>query len=467
MRDRITDSATAARPLDTLAPPPSASLGLAHAVAIIVGIVIGAGIFKAPSLVAGNVPSTGWLFAVWALGGLFSLAGALCYAELSATYPSRGGDYHFLSRAFGKSTALTYAWARFSVVTTGSLALLGFVFGDYMSQLLPLGPHGSALYAAVAVVVLTAVNLRGIRNGATAQAWLTAVEVGGLVLIVVAGLWLWLGAPAAAPAPVVAPPGSASASSIGLAMVFVLLTYGGWNDAAYISADLRQRRSIMRALVLSVGVITVLYLLVNWAYWHALGLAGMARSEAIATDVLTAAFGPAAGKAVAVMVAVSALTSMNATLIVGARTAGALAQDWPQLRILAAWDDARGVPRNSFLAQAGFALVLIAIGAAYQSGFRAMVEYTAPVFWLFFLLVGLSLFKLRVQEPDQPRPFKVPLYPLTPAVFCLTSAYMLWSSLSYVRSQQLGGINAAWVGVAVLVSGLVLLIVFRRGTRTT
>jgi amino acid transporter len=354
--------------------------------------------------------------------------------------------------------ALVYAWARFSVITTGSVALLGFVFGDYLSQLLPLGPHGAAIYAALAVAALTAVNLRGIRDGATAQAWLTAVEVGGLVLIVVAAAWLrWSGAGAAdAAAPAGAGAASAGPGGLGLAMVFVLLTFGGWNDAAYISADLRDGRAIVRALLLSVGFITALYLLVNWAYWHALGLDGMAKSEAVASDTLAAAFGPGAGRLVAAMVAVAALTSINATLIVGARTAGALGRDWPRLRALADWDEARGVPRRGFLAQGALALALIGVGAAFQGGFRSMVEYTAPVFWLFFLLTGLSLFRLRRAEPAHPRPFRVPLYPLTPAVFCLSCAWMLWSSLSYVRSQQFGTFNAAWIGVAVLASGLLL-----------
>lgn len=437
-------------------------LGLRHAIALIVGIAIGAGIFKAPSLVAANVPSAGWLFAVWGLGGLVSMLGALCYAELSSTYPSDAGEYHFLRRAFGPGTALVYAWARFSVITTGSVALLGFVFGDYMQQLLPLGPHGPAIYAALSVVLLTAINLRGLREAAVTQAWLTAVEVGGLVLIVLAATWLWwsgAGSPATVAPSAGGPP---DGSGIGLALVFVLLTFGGWNDAACLSADLRNRRTIVWALLLSVGCITLLYLLVNWAYWYTLGLQGMARSEAVATDVLSRAFGPAAGKLVAAMVATAAITSINATLIVGARTAGALGRDWPQLALLAGWNERRGVPVHGMLAQGLFALALITLGASYQDGFRAMVEYTAPVFWLFFLLVGVALFRLRRRDGGRQRPFSVPLYPLIPLLFCASCAGMLWSSVSYVYAKNMGGLNAAWVGVAVLASGLLLSRVLKR-----
>ena len=447
---------------------PRHSLSQTHAIAIIVGIVIGAGIFKAPSLVAGNVPSEFWLLAVWTAGGVISLIGALCYAELATAYPHAGGDYHFLTRAFGRSLALLYAWARFSVITTGSIALLAFVFGDYMSQVLPLGPYSTLIYAALAVIGLTGLNLSGLHGSASAQAWLTALEVFGLILIVAAALWLWMTV-ATAPAPPVAAsalsPSSVawSLQGIGMSMVFVLLTYGGWNEAAFISAELKERVSMVRVLVLSVSLITLLYLLVNWAYWRGLGLKGMAASPAVAAELLKAAFGRAGEALMALIVAISALTSINATMIVGARTTYALGRDWPQLRALNAlgqWNKARGTPSVAMLVQGAFALVLVLIGQVFGSGFTAMVEYTAPVFWLFFLLTGIALFVLRVRDRDTVRPFKVPLYPVLPLIFVLSCAYMLWASLSYVSSQAVGSFNAAWIGVAVLLSGGLVLAIF-------
>lgn len=442
---------------------PTATLELRHAIAIIAGVVIGAGIFKSPALVAGMAGSTAWMFAAWALGGVVSLIGALCYAELATTYPSAGGDYHFLHRAFGRNVSFLFAWSRFTVITTGSIALLGFVFGDYMQQLLPLGVHGEALYAAGSVAVLTFVNLRGVRTGARTQGWLTVVEVGGLALIVLAGLYLWLGGPAAGSmiaAPAAAPEATSgfSLSGFGMAMVFVLLTYGGWNEAAYISAELKgSKRNMVRALVWSIGIITVIYLGVNWAYWRALGLTGMASSDAIAATVLNRAFGDIGGDLIAGLIAVSALTSINATMIVGARTNFAAGRDWPALGRVGEWEAGRGGPRTAYWVQGAAALVLIVIGSAADSGFRTMVEFTAPVFWLFFMLTGLALFVLRMRDPARPRPYSVPLYPLLPAIFVLTCASMLWSSLSFVSSQSLGGFNAAWIGVAVLVVGGIVL----------
>jgi basic amino acid/polyamine antiporter, APA family len=434
---------------------PRPLLGLAEAIALIVGVVIGAGIFKAPSVVASLTGSAPVMFAAWLLGGMLSLVGALCYAELATAYASAGGDYHFLHRAYGRSVAFLYGWARFSVITTGSIALLAFVFGDYMQQALPLAflppGWGPPAYAGAVILLLSLLNLRGIRSGALAQDWLTLAEVGGLLLVAAAAFH-----GDAAPPP---PSGQAPAPpSFGLAMVFVLLTYGGWNEAAYISAELREGpRNMVRALALSILLISSLYLLVTWAYFRTLGMHGMASSTALAADVMRRAFGSAGEKAIALLVAISALTSINATMIVGARTGYAMAMDWTRLAPLARWDRQRGTPAAALLVQGGAALLLVAVGTAIGSGFQAMVEFTAPVFWLFFLLTGVALFVLRRRDPARPRPFKVPLFPLLPLLFCATCAYMLWSSLSYVYSQSFGGLNAAWIGLAVLAVGVVLL----------
>jgi amino acid transporter len=291
-------------------------------------------------------------------------------------------------------------------------------------------------------------------------------EVAGLLLIIVAGLFLLGndgGAPALKPPPV--PASAPSLAGFGVAMVFVLLTYGGWNEAAYISAELKdKRRNMVRALVLSIAIITALYLLVTWAYWQGLGIEGMAKSEAIAADLLRVAFGETAGTLIAIMVAIAALTSINATMIVGARTSFAVARDWPVFGKLGHWDESRGRPVSALVLQGIAALLLVAVGAFFGSGFRTMVEFTSPVFWLFFLLSGLSLFVLRAREPQVERPFRVPLYPLLPLIFVAACAYMLWSSLSYVYSQALGGFNAAWIGVGVLAIGGVLLLFVRRAT---
>lgn len=446
---------------------PRPTLGPIQAIAIVVGIVIGAGIFKAPSLVAMNSPSEAWMMAAWILGGVISIIGALCYCELATAYPSAGGDYHFLHRAFGRQVSFLFAWCRFSVITTGSIALLAFVFGDYMTKVIPLGQYSAAIWAVASVLLLTWINVRGIRQGAATQVLLTWLEVGGLVLVFVAGVVAAVaGLGASSPEAVQAASAAAAATpakafswgAFGFAMVFVLLTFGGWNEGAYISAELRDReRNMVKVMVGSLLLVTLLYLAANWAYVAALGMKGVAESKAVAADLLRVTFGKTGEVLISLMVAVAALTSINATMMVGARSNFAAGRDWQALGKLGEWVEDRGTPANALVAQGVFALILVGLGLATGGGFATMVEYTAPVFWLFFLLSGLSLFVLRWREPATPRPFKVPLYPVLPVLFCLSCAYMLQSSLGYVGSNTFLGVNAAWVGVGVLAVGVVLM----------
>jgi amino acid transporter len=422
------------------------------AIALIVGIVVGAGIFRTPSLVAANSTGEATLLLLWGLGGLVSLIGAMCYAELASTWPHAGGDYHYLRRALGDAVAFLFAWARLTVIPTGSIALLGFIFGDYASQLLPLGEHSSALYAALSVVVLTGLNVAGIQLGKWTQNLLTVTVVVGLGVVIVAGLFFSPGAPP--PVAEVSPEGPRHAAW-GLAMVFVLLTYGGWNEAAYISSELRGgRRGIVVALLGSLVVVMGLYLLVNVAYLKGLGLAGMGRSEAVAAELLRGVAGPVGAQLISLLICAAVLTSSNATILMGSRTHYALGRDFPMFSLLGRWSTRAGSPVNALLVQGAISLALVGVGAITRRGFETMVEYTAPVFWFFFLLTGVSLLVLRKREPDVVRPFRVPLYPLTPLLFCATCAYLLYSSLAYTGA-------GALVGVAVLATGLVPLALMR------
>jgi amino acid transporter len=423
---------------------PRPVLSLADAVGIIVGIIIGAGIFKTPALVAGNVGGTGTLVLAWILGGLISLIGALSYAELASTYPDAGGDYHFLTRAFGPRLSFLFAWGRLTVIQTGSIALLAFVLGDYASAVLPLGAYSTPLYAGVVVAALTLLQMAGAPKAAFAQNLLTSIEVLGVLLVAFVGL-LGPSAPAAATA------SSAGGAGFGLVMVFVLLTYGGWNEASYVSAEVREPgRNMARALVLSIVIVTALYVAVNIGLVRGLGLSTLAGSKAPAADLLERMTGRATAVVVSLMVVVSTLTSINATVFTGARSAYAVGRDFAPFRLLGRWHAGRQAPVNALLVQAVIALLLIGVGAFTRRGFETMVEYTAPVFWTFILLAGVALFVLRRREPTRPRPFRVPFYPLTPLVFCATCAYLLYSSLAYTGFGALLGVAVVAVGAVVL-----------------
>ena len=432
---------------------PKASLSVFDACTMIVGLIVGAGIFGTPAIVAGAMGSESSIIAVWVAGGVFSIIGALCYAELATAFPSAGGEYHFIQRAYGNSLAFLYGWARMTVIVAGSIAVFAYLFGDYLSRVITLGEHSSAIWAALIVVALTAINYRGIQEGKVTQNIFTTLEVSGLVIIIVAGLFL--AAPPAPPPVAAAAAGAGSGpwylgTGIGTAMLFVLFTYGGWNDAAYISAEVRGERNMVRALLIAISVVAVLYVLVTLAYMKGLGLHAMARSDAVAADLLKAVWGSGGEKLIAIMVAIAALTSVNGSIIVGARSNYAMGRDWPIFRFIGQWHEASGSPRNAMLVQGVIALALVGLGAFQKSGFKGLVEYSLPVFWGFFLLIGIAIFVLRAKEPNLLRPFRVPLYPVLPAIFVCMCAYLLYSSLTYHKGHALVGLAVLAVGALVL-----------------
>jgi amino acid transporter len=435
---------------------PRPTLSVLDAVAIIVGIVIGAGIFKAPSIVAGSVSSESVFIALWVAGGVISLVGALCYAELGSAYPNAGGEYHFLSRAFGGWLGFLFAWARMSVVQTGAIAAIAFVFSDYASKLLPLGERGSLIYAVLAVVAVTALNIVGTRESKRLQVVLTAALACAVTMVIIAGFAVGgSAAPAASAAASSGPPFSQ------LALIFILLTYGGWNEAAYLTAEMQDtRRNIVRALMLGIMVVTVLYVLLNLAYLNVLGLDGMKASKAVAADLMQATLGSAGTIVLSLIVMAAALSTLNATVFTGARTNYAVGRDFPVFRALGVWHERANTPVNALLVQGAVAVALVLLASSTPDGFETMVAYTAPAFWLFFLLTGISLFVLRRQKPTNENPFRVPLYPFTPLLFCAMCAFMLWSSANYAMSKDPGSIGAQ-LGIGVMLAGIPLMLLAR------
>lgn len=424
---------------------PQRVLGTWDAIALIVGIVVGAGIFSFPSLVAANSASSTAFLAVWVLGGVISLIGALCYAELASTFPNAGGDYYFVKRAYGDKLAFLFGWSRVTVTQTGSAAILAYVFGDYASQFYSFGEFSPMIYAALLIILLTSINIIGIKMGTGTQKLLTALQVTGVFVVIGAGL-LFAPSEAANTAP------ATQTNLFGLTMVFVLLTFGGWNEAAYISAEMKKGgKQIAHGLIFGILAITTLYILINFAYLNVLGLGGMAASNAIAGDVIRLTLGNEAAWLIGLIVVLAALTSANATIFTGARTNYALGRDFKALKFLGKWNDRSDSPTNALIIQALIALALIGFSAWTRDGLQAVIDYTAPIFWFFFLLTGISVFILRRKEPDVDRPFRIPFYPIPPIIFCLTSAYLLYSSVTYTGTGSL-------VGLAVLAAGGLVLI---------
>ena len=425
---------------------PRPSLSVLEGVAMMVGIVIGIGIFKTPPLVAMNVGSEAAFIGVWLLGGLVTLIGALCYAELAAAHPHTGGEYHFLMRGLGRPVAILFGWARSTVIQTGAIAAVAFVFGDYSAQILPLGEHGHAIYAAGAIACLSAVNLFGSPASTKTQIALTFLTLLGILAVCVAPFFIWGGAPI----PQTASPNANQA--FGLAMILVLVTYGGWNETAYLSAELKDvRRNMVYVLVFGTLLLIAIYTIVNFAFLVSFGLEGLRRTDAVGADLMRLVAGDVGAILLSAIVVACALSTLNATIFTGARVYHAMGRDLPVLKGLGAWSSRGENPVNGILLQGAISLGLVAFGASTRDGFQSMVDFTAPVFWSFLLLVGVSLFVLRWREPNRDLPFRVPLYPLTPLLFCATCGYMVYASLVYT------GVGAL-VGVAVLIAGVPLLL---------
>ena len=428
-------------------------LSVADGIFLTVGMILGALIFKAPSTVAAASSSTAMFLFAWILGGVASLCGALVYAELASRRPHTGGEYAFLRDGWGNGVAFLFGWARMTVIQPSAIAAVGFVFGDYASEILRLGEKSPAIWCACAVGVLTLLNLAGTLQAKGAQKAMEIVLIASLVLFSVAAIALG-GTPK---------PASGGSAPFGLAMIFVLLAYGGWNEAAYLAGEVRDgRRNMTRILVGGVIAVTALYLLVNLAYLAVLGLGGVRESKAVAADVMRVIAGERGAILIALVVCVSVITTMNAAIFTGARTTYALGQDFPIFARLGTWRESGSTPANALVVQGLITLALVAAGTVTPDGFSAMVAYGAPVFWVFFLLTGATLFVFRRREGAAP--FRVPLYPIVPLAFCLLCLYMLYSSIDYVRNPEYGpkfGV-AVLAGIVVMLAGIPLYFLARK-----
>jgi amino acid transporter len=435
---------------------PKRQLTLFDSVCVIVGIIIGAGIFETTVDVAKSSASGWQLMTAWLLGGAISVIGAICYAELATSFPREGGDYAFLTLAFGRRAGFLFAWCEYAIVRPANVGMMAFVFARYASQLWPISiaagrPQlGFIVYAAAAVIALTGLHVLGVRAGKWTQNVLTTVKVLGLLLIVVIGLSV---VPSVQPASA-QPVADSTGGSFRIAMVLVLFTYGGWREISYVAAEVRDpRRNLFRSLLLGVAIVTIVYVLVNLSFLRALGLEGMANSEAIAVDTVRPRLGSYGAGAIGVLVCISCLGAINGMLLTGARVNYALGTDHRLFSWLGRWNARLDTPLSSLLVQGAITLVFVVGFGWYANGFVRLLQFSAPVFWWFIFMVSVALFLLRYRRPDAMRPYRVPLYPWVPLVFCLSSAFMILASLEYALSD---GSYEALLTVAVLSVGLVL-----------
>jgi len=342
-----------------------------------------------------------------------------------------------------------------TVIQTGAIAAVAFVFGDYASQVVSLGERSTAIYAGLSVIALTALNFAGTLQTKTLQKVLETLLIASLLGLAVGGMMAGGSPP---------PAKAASGGALDLALLFVLFTYGGWNEAAYLGGEVRDpSRNMKQVLVGGIVIVTVLYVLVNMGYVMALGLQEVRDSKAVAADLMRVIVGDKGAVLLAIIVCVSAATTINAAIFTGARTNYALGRDFPVFSVLGSWRDAGSTPANALLVQGVITLVLVGAGSLAPDGFESMVAYTAPVFWTFFLLTGLTLFVLRRRE-GAAAPFRVPMFPLITTAFCAMCAFMLYKSVTYIMNPQLGpkfGV-AVLAGLVVMAAGVPLYFVTKR-----
>lgn len=423
---------------------PQRELSLFDSTCIIVGIIIGAGIYETAPLVAQCLGSLPGILLIWLVGGGLALAGALCYAELATALPQAGGDYVYLSRAYGPPVGFLFGWTQLAVVRPGDIALMAFVFARYGQQLWPSLGLSQPVLAGLAVIVLTVMNIIGVKTGKWTQNILTAAKVLGMAVIILVGL--------SAPSPVIqeaaAPP--LTLGGVDLALILVMFTFGGWNEMAYVAAEIKDpNRNIVRGLVVGTVTVTILYLLMNAAFLAALGLPQMAKSQAVAVETMARVFPDLAARAIAVLICISALGAVNGLIFTGARISYALGAEHHAFQLLGVWHPRLGTPVWSLVCQAVICLAIIFLAGSFLD----TIIYTAPVVWLFFLGTGLAVVVLRRREPLLPRPYRASAYPLPPLLFTLCALFMLMSSTLYAWQRVPWGL---FLISGVLLSGILV-----------
>jgi basic amino acid/polyamine antiporter, APA family len=434
---------------------PKKQLSLFDSTCLIVGIIIGAGIYEVVPDVAKGAPYWWAFLGIWIVGGLISLCGALGYAELATAYPKEGGDYVYLTRAYGRWAGFLFGWLQLAVVRPGDIAAMAFIFARYAQTIYDPFPHAMApydlipiksladqavpwtllCYALAAVAILTGINIIGVPQGKWTQNLLTTVKALGLLAVVAVAL----AGPASPPSPAID-----ASRPLSLALILVLFTFGGWNEMAYVAAEIKNpSRNIVRALVLGTLAVTVLYLLVNGAFLYTLGLAGVANSNAVATDTVSVLFPKFGAALISALICVSALGATNGLIFTGARISYAVGVEHRIFRTLGRWRAQTGTPVRSLLLQGLIAMGLIVLLGSFVNA----ILYTAAAVYSFYLATNLAVIVLRLKEPHAQRPYRVKGYPWTTIVFCLVCAFLIQSAASYKPDVAKGALLILLLGL--------------------
>lgn len=420
---------------------PQRTLSAFDGASIIVGIIIGAGIYQTTPMVAESAGSVQWILGFWVLGGCLALVGALCYVELAMTVTQDGGEYAYLVKAYGKETGSFFAWIEFWIIRPGSTGPMAMLFGNYADKLFPLFPAspdslmGKMVYAVLATAILLTVNLFGLRAGKLTQNALTVFKVLAL-LILVGGSLIAIGlspdviVPSAVEA--TAPLQGQSFDGFLLAMVLVMFTYGGWNDMSFVATEIKNpAKNILRALVLGVCTVSIIYLLINIAMLMALGHAGLAATDTPASDMLKVTMGSGAEKIMALLICITALGAVNGMMFTSARIYHALGNQVSAFAWLGKWNSRLQVPARSLVVQSIVTLAMVIGFGWHTNGFKRLVLYVSPFMWSFFVLLGIAMLVFRYQGLVPQDKYRTPWFPVLPLVFVLSSGFIAYRAADY------------------------------------
>lgn len=416
-------------------------LGTSDCALLVIGAIIGSGIFLTPSSIARSVQSVEAVFLVWSVGGLLTLCGAISYAELGATYPEAGGIYVFLARAYGDLTAFLYGWCAFFVIVPGSIATLATAFGIYLGYLVPLQPWAVKTLLIAIVALLTVLNCLGLRTGAFVQNLLTVVKIGALVAIVSV---LFLAQNETSPKMETAVPSSfPGLSAFGIAMIAVLWSYDGWHLVTFAAGEVKNpQRNLTRGLLIGTLAVILLYLIVNVAYLHVMSLGEIAESSRVAGDAMERAIGRLGGSLVAIAILISISGAMNGNVLAGPRVPYAMARDRLFFRSVAYVHPRYQVPTVAIVLTGTIATLLTLIGT-----FEQLFSYVIFVGWIFYGMGAAAVIVLRYKEPFRVRPYKAWGYPFVPLIFTISAAMIVINTLFN------NFVNSLW-GLAVVGAGL-------------
>ena len=427
-------------------------LGLFSGIMMVIGGIIGAGIFRNPAEVARRVVSTELTLSVWILGGVIALIGAFCYGELGNRNPRAGGGYVYLRDAFGEMPAFLYAWSLLLIIATGAIAGVAVTFADYTINLFGL-PSGSTVPLAItAIVLLSGINYIGVKPGAITQNVFTVLKLLPLALLIGAGIFFARGGDAGVAAQAAPPAGIGAVTiAIGWALVPILYSYGGWQQTNFVGEEIIDApRNLPRALLFGVIAVVAIYVLANVAYIRALGVGGLAASTAPAADAMRVALGPAGGTIIAAGIAISTFGFLNLVILVSPRVYQTMAADglfFPQMATL---HPRYRTPAAAIVFQAAWA-----IGLTLTGKYGDLVDYVVFGDWIFFGMTVATLYVFRARDrargidPAPSGSFRAWGYPVTPALFILAAAYVVVSSIRSNPGNALKGAALIAIGIPV------------------